>query len=82
MNADGLVTIYRAADPSLAAWLCDLLEERGIPTHRMASGPDGFPAIYFGTVDTKVMVLRSDLEAHRDEIEEAVREVEQELGGA
>ena len=76
MPTEGLVTVYAATDPSLALWLAELLKERGIPTHQYMGGPDGLPSIYLGVVETKVMVLRTDAEAHREEILEAIREVE------
>ena len=79
MPTEGLVTIYSSTDPSLALWLAELLKERGIPSHQAMGGPDGIPSIYLGVVETKVMVLRSDAEAHREEILDAIRQVESEL---
>ena len=76
MPTDGLITIYATGDPSLAAWLVDLLAEQGIPAHRWQGGVSGIPAASMGIVETQVMVLRSEAEAHREEIQAALAEVE------
>jgi hypothetical protein len=82
MPTDGLIVIYSTPDPGLAAWLADLLEESGVPSYRMLGGMDGIPAISMGAVETKVMILRSDLEARGEEVRAALTEVEESLRGA
>lgn len=77
MPTDGLLAVYKCFDVSAAMWVADLLAERGIAAHLLQTGPGGSP--YFGHVEAQVMVLRSDAEAHREEILEAIREVESEL---
>jgi hypothetical protein len=75
------MVIYSTTDPGVAAWLADLLEESGIPSYRMAGGMDGIPAISMGAVETKVMILRSDLEARGEDVHAALAEVEESLHG-
>jgi hypothetical protein len=81
MPTDGLITIYSTPDPGVAAWLAAMLEDSGIPSYRMLGGMDGIPAIQMGAVETKVMILRSDLHAHGEEVRAALTEVEASLRG-
>jgi hypothetical protein len=79
MPDESLVEIYRAGDMVAAAFLTNLLQERGLPVLSLEAGLDGLPRVYFGTLGYRIMMRRDDAEAHADEIAAAIKELEETL---
>ena len=75
-----LTEIYRAGDVAAAAYLQVMLEERGLPVFQQDAGVDGLPQACTGTVGHRIMIQRSDAEAHAAEIAEVLREFEATMG--
>jgi hypothetical protein len=80
MDDESLVEIYRAGDMASAAFLQHLLEERGLPVVQREAGMDGFMASHMGHLTYRIMLARSDVEAHLEAIAEAIREYEDQMG--
>ena len=77
---DSLVSVYRAPDMAAAAFLSELLEERGIPVFENEVSLTSLPTSQYGVWGYAVMVRREDLDHREADILAAVREFEKTMG--